>query len=374
MPEPSNITVMLIEDSALDARVIEKALGEAVDVHFQLERAKRLDVGLDRLSRNRIDVLLLDLNLPDSVGTQTVVAARSRFPHLPIVVLTGTDERDVGLEAINVGAQDYLPKRRMDSELLTRSLLYAIQRRQVEDTNRELAAAREIQDRLSPSSSPSIAGFDIAGICHPASVAGGDYFDYVQLHDGAWGILVADVSGHGLGPAMLMGEVRASIRALASANMKPTQILTAVNKSLCKDTPDDKFITLFFLYLDPQHRTIRHIGAGHEAHLLRGGTELLLLSANTIPLTMSERMDCRLTEPLGISAGDIILLMTDGITEAPNVEKEQFGIDRTLDVVRANASRSASEIVDALYKATLKFVGNDNHIDDATVVIIKVMA
>jgi len=375
MPVRNKISVMLIEDSTLDARVIEKALTDASDVIIELEHFNRLDNGLDRLSRNRVDVLLLDLNLPDSLGTQTVIRARSRFPKLPIVVLTGTDERGMGLEAIKVGAQDYLPKKRMDSELLTRSLLYAIQRRQVEDTNRELTAARKIQDRLAPSAPPSIVSFDIAGVCHPASIAGGDYFDYIQLSDGTWGILIADVSGHGLGPAMLMGEVRASIRALASVNMNPSEIVIAVNSILCRDAPDDKFITLFFLQLDPQQRTISHIGAGHEAYLLRGGSELEVLESSTISLAMDEHMNCQPTEPITLSAGDIIVLLTDGITEAHNAERDPFGIERCLDVVRANASRPASEIASTVYEATLQFVDNNNHYeDDATVVIVKVIS
>jgi serine phosphatase RsbU (regulator of sigma subunit) len=370
--KPSVISVMLIEDNEMDARVIQRALGAASDIRFELERAKRLDDGLDQLTQNHFDVLLLDLNLPDSSGIQTTRTVRLHFPYLPIVVLTGTDQFDVGLEAINAGAQDYLPKKRMDSELLVRSLFYAMQRVQIDETNRQLAAAREIQDRLSPSSPPSVAGFDIAGICHPASVAGGDYFDYVRLSDGTWGILVADVSGSGLAAATLMGETRASIRALASTNMNATSILNAVHKILYEESPSDKFITLFFLHLDPQRGTISHIGAGHEAYFLRGGTDTEVLRCTTLPLAVDEEINCQLTEPIALSDGDIVVLLTDGITEAHSAKDELFGIERSLDVVRANSSRPASEIVEALYNSTFEFVGNDNHDDDATVVIVKV--
>ena len=89
---------------------------------------------------------------------------------------------------------------------------------------------------------------------------------------------------------------------------------------------------------------------------------------------MDEEIDCQLTAPIALAAGDIVVLLTDGITEAHNVDNGEFGIGRTLDVVRANAARPASEIVDALCEATLKFVGNDNHADDTTVVIIKVIS
>jgi sigma-B regulation protein RsbU (phosphoserine phosphatase) len=172
---------------------------------------------------------------------------------------------------------------------------------------------------------------------------------------------------------MLMGDIRASIRALASTGMDAAQILTAAHHILRERTSVKTFITVFFLHLDPAARTIRYIGAGHEAYYLRRGVELEVLQSTTVPLGVIEQIDFRNSKAIELAAGDILVLVTDGVTETQNSDQALFGVARSLDVVRAHATRPAGEIVDALCDAAREFCIDQRQLDDVTAVIVKVL-
>jgi CheY-like chemotaxis protein len=373
MPSPGHIKALLVEDNIDDADLLRRALGMAPDIRVELEHVEYLKDALERLAKGGIDVVMLDLNLPDSNGMATVTATRDRFPLVPIVVMTGLDEREVGLEAIQQGAQDYLPKGRFDGELLTRSLLYAMERKRVEEADRELTAARRIQESLFPESAPRLDGLDIAGICRPASAAGGDYYDFVPLGDGSHAILVADVSGHGIGAALMVANTRAYIRALSHNIASPVEIVETVHRMLYEESSVSLFIALFMLVLDPANRTFTYIGAGHKAHHLRAarGLEAELLDSATLPLRVAAEINCQQSPRISLEDDDIVILMTDGINEAQSSTRELFGIGRALDVIRENSHGSAQQMAACLYSASRDHCGDLPQNDDATVVIIK---
>ena len=195
--------VLLIEDSDTDALLIEAHLKKGgLDVAVQ--REKRLSTGLNQIDEGKVDVILLDLNLPDSSGLETFLQIHDRAVKIPIIVLSGQDNVDLAVDAVAQGAQDYLPKAEANRSSLARSVRYAIERARRQRAEQELSAAGEIQRRLFPQQAPEIAGFDIYGHCEPAHSAGGDYFDFFPMCDGGWGIVIADVSGHGIGPALII--------------------------------------------------------------------------------------------------------------------------------------------------------------------------
>ena len=183
---------------------------------FQVRREDRLETGFSQLDRGDVDVVLLDLNLPDSTGLDTFRAVHRRTMHLPIVILSGQEDVELAVDAVGLGAQDYLTKAEANRSSLARSIRYAIERSRRQRAEQELTAAGEIQRRLFPQSSPEIPGFDIHGRCEPANLAGGDYFDYFPMGRNGLGVVVADVSGHGIGPALIMSETRAVLRTLAT--------------------------------------------------------------------------------------------------------------------------------------------------------------
>ena len=238
--------ILLIEDSNTDALLIQIAL-EKGGRGLQVRREDRLESGLAHLDRGDIDVILLDLNLPDSSGLDTFRSVHRQAMHLPIVILSGQEDVQLAVDAVSLGAQDYLPKGEANRSSLMRSIRYAIERSRRQRAEQELTAAGEIQRRLFPQSPPQVPGFDIHGRCEPANLAGGDYFDYFPMgHDGL-GVVVADVSGHGIGPALIMSETRAVLRTLATTYEDVGDILTRANQVLAEDLHHNVFVALLLM-------------------------------------------------------------------------------------------------------------------------------
>ncbi len=242
----------------------------------------------------------------------------------------------------------------------------------VQQTEDELRLAREIQINLLPKTSPDIPGFDVAGDCRPAKWASGDYYDYFRMGDGTWCVLVADVTGHGLGPALLMAETRAFLRVLAQSHFDTESLLALANRAIAADVDQGRFVTVFLAKIDPQSRSFIPGAAGHDAVLLREDGTTMVLKSQGPPLGVLEEMDLDSAPTVKFSDGDILLLSSDGIAESESPQKEPFGIDRMVDVARANRDKPAAEIVEALFQAVSRFTGDAPQRDDITAVIVKV--
>ncbi|HBE67951.1 MAG TPA: hypothetical protein DDW52_07360, partial [Planctomycetaceae bacterium] len=197
------ISALLVEDGEIDAVIVRSSL-ESSDALYDLQHATTLNDAVGQLSANSaIRVVILDLNLPDSEGLATFEALSEKFPTVPFVILTSQDDMATAAEAVAHGAQDFVPKSQLNPELLTRSLQYAIERqarREAEHQNQriqaELEAARNIQQMMLPQAPPEIAGLDVAAICTPAEICGGDFFDYFASHDVSqltWDFVLGDV-------------------------------------------------------------------------------------------------------------------------------------------------------------------------------------
>ena len=266
-PRPTPPTrILLIEDSNTDAMLIQAHLRKA-DSSFVVRREVRLADGLAQVERGEADVILLDLNLPDSSGLDTFRTLYRCALQVPIVVLSGQDDVDLAVDAVALGAQDYLPKGEASRSSLARSIRYAIERARRQRAEQELSAAGEIQRRLFPQKSPQLDGFDIYGRCEPANKAGGDYFDYFPMQHDCLGIVVADVAGHGIGPALIMSETRAILRSLATTYQDPGDILTRANQVLSEDLHNNVFVALILVCLDPHQGRLQFASAGHPGLL-----------------------------------------------------------------------------------------------------------
>jgi sigma-B regulation protein RsbU (phosphoserine phosphatase) len=254
-----------------------------------------------------------------------------------------------------------------------------IQRKRAEQELREneeqFRVAREIQQRLFPKSAPTLAGFDIAGVTHPADATGGDYFDYLPMLHDRLGIAVGDVTGHGIGPALLMAETRAYLRILARNREDVGEILTRANRILAEDIGYERFITMLLVSLDPRTRILSCANAGHPAgYVLDSRGEIKAqLKRTGIPLGIKPDTNYPRATETALSVGDIVLLLTDGIDEAMSPDEAIFGADRTLEVIRARRHLSARDLVDALYHAVRQFSQNTPQLDDVTAVVIKVI-
>jgi serine phosphatase RsbU (regulator of sigma subunit) len=375
---------LLVEDNPGDARLIETLLAHARGTRFHLEWARRLKTALHRLANNETDVILLDLSLPpDSRGLDTFEQVHATARDVPIVVLTGSDDEAQAIQAVERGAQDYLVKGQVDSNVLVRSLRFAIERnrrrraeRALHDAQEGFRLARQIQEHLFPAEPPCIEGFDVFGATYPAEATGGDYFDYIPMVDQSTALVVGDVIGHGFGPALLMATVRGYLRALAQTHENVSGILRLLNRLLARDLEDEHFVSLFLARLDPRSRELTYASAGHPAgYILGAAGDVKASLPSTAPLLgLKANGDFPAASPVTLAPGDTVVLLTDGVLDAGARVGTPFGIDRTLQIVRSNLHRPARAIISALYDAVCAYVSHTPRHDDITTIVMKVAA
>mgnify|MGYP002622071174 FL=1 len=234
----------------------------------------------------------------------------------------------------------------------------------------ELRLARDIQQRLLPSAAPSVAGWDVAGRCDFAESVGGDYFDYITLDDGGVRIVVADVSGHDAGASLLMANVRSTLRALSRTSDDLEDAVARVNSLLCEDAQGRRFVTMFLCQISPGQETVRYLGAGHSAFWVNADGESSMLDATGVPLGVSAESGPDIAEIDSVPVGSVLLLATDGVSEACNAEHEQFGLKRVREVILGSRNGSAEDLVDGLFEEVIQFTGTRTLADDVTAVAI----
>ncbi len=239
----------------------------------------------------------------------------------------------------------------------------------------ERGIAREVQQGLLPKAMPQLAGFKFAGRSLAAAEVGGDCFDFFPSQvDGKENldVLIADASGHGMAAALLMAEARAYVRALALTCADPGTLLDLTNMRLAEDLLPGHFVTLFLLRLEPGTRSLRYAGAGHwPAYVLdrHGAVRQVLVSAGE-PVGIDALLKYSTGPPISLEGGDVVFLFTDGVVEATSPRGTQFGLERTLEVIRTHRQSPPEEILEQLFQAVGKFAEAPVQ-DDATAVVIQ---
>jgi PAS domain S-box-containing protein len=248
------------------------------------------------------------------------------------------------------------------------------EQREFEEQKFQMALARTVQQRYYSVRPPQVTGFDIAGSAFPADSTGGDYFDFISLPDGCLGITVGDVSGHGFSSALLMAELRASVRASALTIADPGEILNRVNVALVSDLAKSDYATLIMCRLYPSQRSLVYASAGHvSGYILKpDGAVKRVLESTGQPLGMFANLEFTSSEEIPIESNETLVLLTDGITEAEDSDCTEYGIDRALEYIRAHCSSdNARSIVFGLVEAVREFMGKSPQHDDLTLVICK---
>jgi phosphoserine phosphatase RsbU/P len=240
----------------------------------------------------------------------------------------------------------------------------------------DLEIARDIQRILLPAEAPAINGFEISGINVPARQVSGDYFDYIKIDDERLGVAIADVSGKGVPASLIMAICRSVLRSQASQNSSPSDVLKKVNRQLYPDIKEDMFISMAYLVLDHARNGVTLSRAGHDAPLLykRETQTVTPLKPPGLVLgidsgSVFDRMTNDFNVPL--ERGDVLVLYTDGVTEALDAEGLEFGIDRTIQSVRASAVDGASAIVTRVIEDVRNFSGAQPQNDDITLIAIR---
>jgi len=238
-------------------------------------------------------------------------------------------------------------------------------------TAQELEIASEVQCRLFPQVRPPIRGLDYAGHCFSARAVGGDYYDFLDLGTDRLGLVIGDIAGKGIAAALLMANLQANLRSQCAIWLEqPDRLLQGVNQLFCQNTPDGAFATLFFAdYRAPCGR-LRYVNCGHlPALVLRGNGAVERLEATGTILGAFRTWDCEVREAT-ISAGDTLALYTDGITEASNAEREEFGEERLICALREQQQLSARRLLDHVVERVRGFANREQH-DDVTLIIAK---
>ena len=250
-------------------------------------------------------------------------------------------------------------------------------RRRMERIEQDLSVARTIQQALLPHAAPDIPGFDIAGWNRPADQTGGDYYDWQPLPDGNWMIYLADVSGHGIGPALVTAACRAYMRAASTQYPDLVSLAQRVNRLLAEDLPDGRFITMVNLLIDPAGGPLAILSAGHGPTVLylSESGEMRTIPAHGLPLAVVPDLDIGPAQGLTMAYGDVLVLTTDGIIEwarpGENDRQEAFGLKRLQDSLARHAHLPSAAIVEGVVRDAAAFAGATPQQDDVTLVVIR---
>jgi len=239
---------------------------------------------------------------------------------------------------------------------------------------RDLDIARDIQRGLLPREVPDIGGFEIAGWSQPADQTGGDYFDWFTLPGGYTIVTLADATGHGIGPALLVAVCRAYVRATASLGpMRLAEAVAHINQMLVGDTPDGRFITAVFGVIDPARHAVALASAGHgpQLYLHAAGGEVEIWPADAPPLGIVDDLDTGAPRNIDMAPGDTLLLTTDGFFEWRNASGEQYGVERLVAFLQARHDLAPEAFIQALHEDVLAFAGGTAQDDDLTAVVLK---
>jgi len=246
---------------------------------------------------------------------------------------------------------------------------------QRERMNRELEIAREVQEHLFPQRLPATPGLDYCGQCRPAREVGGDYYDFLELPGSRLGIAIGDVSGKGVGAALMMASLEASLRALAPVVEDPADLMGRVNSLVCQASATNRYATLFYAEYDPATRNLSYVNAGHNPPIVvrrngDGGCHVLRLeTGGPVIGLLSQRYE------LGAFShvpGDLVVLFTDGVSESMNVRDEEWSEERLIELAKACYGVPAQEVMKRILAAAQAFAGGAPQHDDMTLVVLRV--
>jgi sigma-B regulation protein RsbU (phosphoserine phosphatase) len=250
------------------------------------------------------------------------------------------------------------------------SLIKTVQR-QRDDLLKDVELAAQVQRLFLPSGKPAITGLEIAGMMHPARGVAGDYYDYFPVDAQTTQIVIADVSGKGVPAALLMSATAASMRLEANRDRNMLDLVGRLNAEIHSVSDDEHYVTLLLVEVDTHKRTLRYVNCGHNPALLfqaETGT-LKRMDSSCPPIGLSPDEICELASA-DLTAGDVLVLYTDGVTEAENPLGEEFGLERLFATVRHGSLLSAEELMVNIYNAAADFCG-DHFNDDATILVVK---
>jgi len=253
-----------------------------------------------------------------------------------------------------------------------RELLDRTVRQQRDQLLHDIELAAQVQRMFLPNQPASIKGLEIIGMMRPARGVGGDYYDYMPIDDHTIQVVIADVAGKGVPAALLMSATAAAVQMEAREKRNMLEVVDRLNNGIHSVSDGSHYVTLLLAEIDARNRSLRYVNCGHNPALLfRAATrDVISLDSSCSPVGMFESVACEVNRA-DLASGDILVLYTDGVTEAENPREEEFGVDRLSDLIRRGCSLSAEELADKIFQSAKDFCQGVAFNDDATVLIVK---
>ena len=395
-----NARILVVDDKEANVRLIEGML--RVAGYRSVESTVDPRAVRELHCKNRYSLILLDLQMPGMDGFQVMEGLKEiEEDYLPVLVITA--QPDHKLRALGAGAKDFVSKPFDLAELRARvhnilevRLLHLETKnysKALEDTVRELEASREVirlktleeqkrseqelalaqqtQESLLPRFLPQFDNFRVHAFNSPTRYVGGDFYDFLQLSSGEWMGVLADVSGKGMSAALLSSMVLGALSMEFRSGTQPQEVLNRVNRLLCEKSLPYQFVTLFVFLLSPGG-TGEFISAGHNpAYLFRSATgKIEALVSDAYVLGMFDFASYQ-SGRLHLCKGDILVVYSDGLTDAQNQQEEMFGEERLLEVIRQEAPTGGHALEQKLLKSIGEFTQGTPQTDDITFVVIE---
>jgi phosphoserine phosphatase RsbU/P len=240
-----------------------------------------------------------------------------------------------------------------------------------ERIEKELEVAASIQKMILPKTIPQVAGFEIAGMNVPTKQVGGDYFDVIPLPGEKVALVIADATGKGVPAALLVSTLQACLRAYLESNLTLEELMRRVNNVIFRNSTDNKFISFFIGVLDPSSKKLEIVNAGHNPPLIARNSKVMNLPNTGVLLGCFESAQFVRKDYL-LESNDVLVMFTDGITEANNEKGETYGDERFENIIMQNCTKSANELKEVLYKDVKTFEDGAEQTDDITMLIVKV--
>ena len=367
------LRILYLEDEPKDAELVQMSL-EAEGIFCELTRAETQADFLRFLQQGRVELILADYALPCFDGISALRIAQETCPEVPFIFVSGCMGEELAIEALKQGATDYVFKTRL-------SRIAPCVRRALSEVDsvffrRDLEIAKNVQEASFPQRPPAIPGLNCSTFYKPAHSVGGDYYDFLPLKDGAWGIAIGDVSGKGIGAALVMASLQASLRAQTLHPCSDLEMhVTYLNKLICESCPANFFASLFYAEYEPASRVLRYVNAAHNPPIVvrrnHDRCEVFSLKPGCVPVGAFE--DSRFTSStFELEIGDVLVAYTDGITESENSVGDPFGEQRLERILCDCACRDPQEILQHILDELSTYSAGCSQRDDITLVVMQV--
>jgi serine phosphatase RsbU (regulator of sigma subunit) len=366
-----NWNILVIDDSKLSRAIVRKTLSK---MNMSITEARDGKEGLEILSKNSFDLILLDIVMPnlDGFGFLEMFKESIKDEFIPVILMTGLDDLNSKIKGLNIGADDFLLKPLNDKELIARvqSLLrlksaYFELYKKNQLIKKELESAKMIQQFVIPKNFSYIEYPAISGRYLPIDDIGGDFFDCYQLFDNDIGFIIADVTGHGIPAALVMAMLKMTLNVFTPFIDSTSSLLYRVNKEMRGLLLDDQYITAFYIIFNADSNTISFSNAGHSRPLYYRKKTGRVLALDTDGLFIGIKDDTEYEEKkLNIERGDSLLLYTDGITEIKNSDNVEFGENRLATFIKENRNITGDDFCEMLLNRMRDFTSLDARDDD----------